>query len=104
MRRGGDGTAGYREEKFMRLKSDIVTGNIDGKGYAITTGELANEFNGIINNNEPAAFIFELLKEDRTEAEVIEAMCQRYDESRDEIVKDVKEFLAELDKNGFIER
>ena len=46
----------------MRLNKDIMLGNIDGRDFAVPTGKLAKSFNGIINNNPTANFIFNLLK------------------------------------------
>ena len=51
----------------MKLNKDIMLGNIDGRDFAIATGELSKTFNGIINNNPSANFIFNLLKTEQTE-------------------------------------
>lgn len=51
----------------MKLNSDIMLGNIDGKDFAIATGSLSKTFNGIINNNPTANYIFTLLKTEQTE-------------------------------------
>ena len=55
----------------MKLNKDIMLGNIDGKDFAIATGELAKTFNGIINNNPSANFIFNLLKTEQTEDSIV---------------------------------
>lgn len=87
----------------MKLKKGIVTGNIDGQDFAIATGKLANEFQGLINNNPTASFVFKLLQEDQTENSIVDAMCARYDAPREEIQKDIHEFLAHLDSLGILE-
>ena len=48
----------------MKLNKDIMLGNIDGKDFAIATGNLSKSFNGIINNNPTANYIFTLLQLD----------------------------------------
>lgn len=88
----------------MKLKKGIVTGNIDGQDFAIATGKLASEFQGLINNNESASFIFKLLADDQTEESIVNAMCSRYDGvSKEEIQADVKEFIAHLNDMGVLE-
>ena len=55
----------------MKLNSDIMLGNIDGKDFAIATGSLSKTFNGIINNNPTANYIFTLLKTEQTEDSIV---------------------------------
>ena len=88
----------------MKLKDGIVLGNIDGHDFAIATGQLSSTLSGIINNNETANYIFKLLQKEQTEQSIISAMQERYDAPEDEIVADVKEFLATLDSYGILEK
>lgn len=88
----------------MKLKKGIVTGNIDGQDFAIATGKLANEFQGLINNNPTASFIFKLLEDDQTEDSIVNAMCARYDAPREEIERDVHEFLEHIETFGILEK
>lgn len=88
----------------MKLKDGIVLGNIDGQDFAIATGQLSATLSGIINNNETANYIFKLLQKEQTEQSIISAMQERYDAPEDEIVADVKEFLATLDSYGILEK
>ncbi len=88
----------------MKLKKGIVIGNIDGQDFAIATGKLANEFQGLINNNPTASYIYNLLQEDQTEQSIVDAMCAKYDAPREEIEKDVHEFLAHIDSFGILEK
>ena len=87
----------------MKLNKDIMLGNIDGRDFAIATGELAGKFNGIINNNPSANFIFNLLKTEQTEDSIVEAMLEKYDASEDVIRADVKELLDVIRKAGILE-
>lgn len=88
----------------MKLKEGIVTGNIDGSDFAVATGKLSSKFNGIINNNPSAGFIFELLKNEQTFESVVDALEKKYDAPRDVLEADAKEFLAQLDKYGILEK
>ncbi len=87
----------------MKLNKDIMLGNIDGKDFAIATGELAKTFNGIINNNSSANFIFNLLKTEQTEDSIVAAMLEKYDAPEDVIRADVRELLDVLRNAGILE-
>ena len=87
----------------MKLNKDIMLGNIDGKDFAIATGELAATFNGIIKNNPSANFIFNLLKTEQTEDSIVAAMLEKYDAAEDVIRADVREFLDTLKQAGILE-
>ena len=87
----------------MRLNRDIMLGNIDGRDFAIATGELAKSFNGIINNNPSANFIFNLLKTEQTEDSIVEAMLEKYDAPEAVIRADVRELLDMIRKAGILE-
>lgn len=87
----------------MKLNSDIMLGNIDGKDFAIATGNLSKNFNGIINNNPSANFIFTLLKTEQTEDSIVQAMLEKYDAPEDVIRADVRELLDVIRKAGILE-
>lgn len=87
----------------MKLKKEIVLGNIDGKDFAIATGKLSKKFNGIINNNPSANFIFNLLKTEQTEDSIVSAMLEKYDAPEEVIRADVKEILENLNEIGILE-
>ena len=87
----------------MKLKKEIVLGNIDGNDFAIATGKLSKKFHGLINNNKTAAYVFTLLQNEQTEESIVDAMCEKYDAPREVIAADVKELLEQLDKMGILE-
>lgn len=87
----------------MKLKKEIVLGNIDGKNFAIATGKLSKKFNGIINNNPTADYIFNLLKTEQTEDSIVSAMLEKYDAPEEEIRADVKDVLEKLNEIGILE-
>lgn len=88
----------------MKLKKGIVTGNIDGQDFAIATGKLSNSFQGLINNTPSANFLFKLLQEEQTEDSLVEAMFAKYDAPKEQIRADVKEFIAQIDSYGILEK
>ena len=87
----------------MKLKKDIVLGNIDGNSFAIATGRLSKSVKGIINNNKTAAYIFELLKTEQSEESIVDAMFEKYDAPKETIRADVKEIIEQLNNLGILE-
>lgn len=87
----------------MKLNKDVMLGNIDGKDFAIATGELAKRFNGIINNNPTANYIFTLLQTEQTEDSIVAAMLEKYDAPEEVIRADVHELLDVIRKAGVLE-
>ena len=87
----------------MKLNSDIMLGNIVGTDFAIATGSLSKTFNGIINNNPTANYIFTLLKTEQTEDSIVQAMLEKYDAPEDVIRADVRELLDVIRKAGILE-
>ena len=87
----------------MKLNKDIMLGNIDGRDFAIATGELSKTFNGIINNNPSANFIFNLLKTEQTEDSIVQAMLEKYDAPEEVIRADVRELLDVIRNAGILE-
>ena len=61
---------------------------------AVTVGTEA--FSGIVRSNKTAAFIVNLLKEETTEGQIIDAMYERFDAPKEEIAADVREILTTL--------
>ncbi len=87
----------------MKLKYTFVTRKVAGQPVAIVVGEDAKLFNGMVKLNETAEFIFNMLKSDVTESEIINAIIKEYDVSKDEAESATKEFLNKLTENGLVE-
>ncbi len=83
----------------MKLKYHFVTNEVADKIVAVAVGEDMTKFNGFIKMNDIGAFIFNMLKDDVTEDEIVAAMLEAYDDSTEEEVRaTVKDFVAELVK------
>lgn len=87
----------------MKLKSGIVIEKTGDEYVAVATGEAAKSFNGIIRNNKTANFIFEQLKEEKTEDELVEALLERYDVSREKAQSDVHALVVKIREAGLID-
>ncbi len=85
----------------MKLKSDLITQNIDGQQFLVSVN--GDSFNGIVRNNRTAAFIVDCLKKDTTEEEIVDAMCRKYDAPREVLAADVREILEKMRSINAIE-
>lgn len=56
-----------------------------------------------MRSNPTAAFIIDCLKEDTTEEKIVDAMCAKYDASREQISADLAEILVKLRNIGALE-
>ncbi len=78
----------------MKLKDTFITQDIDGTQFMVAVGETS--FTGIVKSNKTAAFIVDRLKEETTKAQIVDAMCAKYDAPRDRIEADVETVLNKL--------
>ena len=78
----------------MKLKTDLITQEIDNTQFLVPTG--AETFQGIVRSNKTAAFIVDCLKEETTLDAIVDKMCAKYDAPRETIAADVKQILDTL--------
>lgn len=87
----------------MKIKEGFVTREIADSIVAVPTGELVNEFQGIIKLTESAKFVWDLLQEDTTMEKLIDALVQKYELNRDTAKADVEKFVNNLKSANIIE-
>lgn len=88
----------------MKLKYNFVTNEVADRIIAVAVGDDLQKFNGFIKMNGTGAFIFNMLKNDVTEEEIIKAMSTEYtDATEAEITETVKDFVGQLNEAGVIE-
>ena len=63
----------------MKIKSGFVVRKIANQYMAVPVGTRAKELHGMIGLNETAAFLWEQLKEARTEEELAELLYNEYE-------------------------
>lgn len=80
----------------MQLKEGYVLREVAGNYIVVAVGDAVKNFNGIINLNESAAFLWKLLSEDVTEEQLVEKLLEEYEVEREMAEKDVKAFLDKL--------
>lgn len=87
----------------MKIKSGFICRKIAGENIVIPMGDNIANFNGIIKLNKSAAFLWNILQEDRTKHDLIEALIEKYKINKELALKDVEKFIDILYQNKVIE-
>ena len=86
----------------MRLKSDFTLREIAGDYIVIPTGENYLDFGAVISLNETGAFLWNLLKEEKSADELAVSLMTEYGIDNDTAVADTNDFVAILSQHGLI--
>ena len=84
----------------MKLKNTFITQEMDGEQIMVAT---AGTFAGMVRSNATAAFIIDCLKKDATKETILDAMCEKYDASREVMASDVDKVLNNLRRIGALD-
>lgn len=84
----------------MKLDPDFISHHTKDEDLLVPIG--THTFSGLIRGNETAGFIFECLKKETTEQEIVKKMCEKYNGSEEQIKKDVHNIIAQLRKCGAV--
>lgn len=88
----------------MKLKSGFVLEEVGGIFLAVAVGERAEELKVLIKLNSTGAFLWQKLAErDVSEAELVEALLEEYEVSRDVAEKSVASFVKSVSEGGLID-
>ena len=87
----------------MKIKEGFVVRKIANQYMAVPVGARAKELHGMIGLNETAAFLWELLKEKRTEEELVAFLYDEYEISEEKALETVRRFCVSLQEEGVLE-
>lgn len=87
----------------MKLKSGFLFHDVNGEHLVVAAGPAAEQFSGLIRNNDTADFIYRLLEQDQTEASLADAVCAAYDAPRDQVEQDVRRLIKQMREAGFLD-
>ena len=85
----------------MKLNENFVIHQIGSETMLVPTAEAP--FNGLGEGNEPVGVILNCLREDTTEAQIVDALAAAFTGSREEMAEDVSAVLAQLRAIGAID-
>lgn len=88
----------------MKLNKDFVIRKIAGDIILVPVGNMAKKYNGLIAINDVTEFIWNMLLQDKTILEIVNAIMKEFDgTSRQEVTNDVNEFIQVLIKHDILE-
>lgn len=85
----------------MKLKYSFEVMELDDCIVAVPV-DITCSFQGVIRLNESAAEIFELLKEDTSETDIVRRMASHYDSSEEDLHEYVRYTIQKLSAGGFL--
>lgn len=85
----------------MKLKNGFITYNTGDEQIMVSAG--ASAFHGMVRSNKTAAFIIDCLKEQITEAAIVEKMADAFEAPIEIIERDVKQVLSQLRSIGALD-
>ena len=80
----------------MKIKDGFVLRQVAGTYIAVAVGAEAVSFNAMVTTNETGAFLWEKLKEETTEEELLKALTAEYEVDAETAKADIAEFLEKL--------
>ncbi|MBQ8586646.1 MAG: PqqD family protein [Oscillospiraceae bacterium] len=86
----------------MKKKLDFVLREIAGDLLLVPTGKTALDLNGMLTLNEVGGEIWKMLDEVESEEEIVDRLLEDYDVQREELQRDVREFLDKLRELGIL--
>lgn len=78
----------------MKIKDGYVLKEVSGNHIVVPVGNL--DFNGVISLNETGVLIWDLLKAERTEADLAAALCAEYAIDEKTAAADIARFVQKL--------
>ena len=92
----------WRDEEEARRE---VLATLEGGGDVVDEGTLILVDSGqVFELNLLGADIWKLCDGERTVGEVVDDLLNRYDVERDELEKDVRAFLSQMEERGWVEQ
>ena len=88
----------------MKIRNGFKLRKVGGQNVVVAVGAASRDFNGIIKLNETGAFLWELLKSERTPEELTEALLAEYDIDRETAAVDVETFVERLSRAELLDR
>lgn len=87
----------------MKIKEGFVLREMGGQAVVVSVGAASKVFNGMIKLNDTGEFLWNELKNDKSEEELVQAMLAQYDVSEEVARQGVDKFIATLKSPGIIE-
>ena len=86
----------------MKLKYTFETTELSEQFIAVPVGANAGGFKGVLNLNASGAVILKLLQEDTTVDNIVAALMEEYEGSKEELTAFVEKFTERLKEEGLL--
>jgi hypothetical protein len=90
-------------EKLMKIKEGYVLRKVADCYVAVPIGKACLDFNGMITLNETGAFLWGKLVEGMSKEELLDALLDNYEISKEAAEIDVSDFINKIKDAGFFE-
>lgn len=87
----------------MKIKAGLVLYEVAESYVVVPAGEETLDFNGMVTLNETGAFLWKRLEQGCDQAQLVEALLEEYEVSREQAQQSVERFVAEIQENGFVQ-
>ncbi len=86
----------------MQINKDFTIQKVGASYVAVPVGETSKTFHGMVRLNETGAFLWEKMKKDCSEADLVEALLAEYEVSRETAERDVHRVVELLRENNIL--
>lgn len=88
----------------MKVKTGFLLTELGNEMVAVPTGEIAEQFRGVIRMNKTAVFVWKGIEAGQTQEEIANSMLERYDSvDYPKAFDAVGKIIRELEKGGILE-
>lgn len=87
----------------MKLRGEFAVREVADRVIAVPVGAWAIDFHSMILLNSVSRVIWSCLEQGTTVSEIVSALCDRFEVSRELALADTEEFLEHLRKAGLLE-
>lgn len=87
----------------MKIKEGFVLRKVAETNVVVPIGQNVVELNIMMTLNETGVFLWNLLSEEQTQPELVEALRSEFEVDADRAAKDIDTFIALLKENQLIE-
>ena len=86
----------------MKIKEGYILREVAGNYVVLPIGQATLDFNGMISLNGTGAFLFDLMKTETNEEEMLEKLLETYQIDEETAKKDVAEFVEKIKGAGIV--
>lgn len=86
----------------MKIKDGFVVRKIANEWVAVPVGTRTAEFSGLISLSDTGKFLWEQLKDDKTEDELVAALTHAYEVDEQTARNDIQDYIVYLKDNKLV--